>query len=1005
MSEASIIMNPKKIAFFSKGDDKFIDNVIERLSVQFETKKITVRTQEQLKLIDQWMVWADICWFEWCDGLVAYGSKLVLAKNRIILCRLHSYEAFTNYPSQVNWSCVDRLIFVSEHIQKYVAENFKIDEEITIVIPNGVDINKCCFNKRSFGFKVAYVGYINYKKGPMLLLQTFKAIYDQDNRYKFYIAGRFQDPRYSLYFNQMVKEFGLENSFFFEGWQEDINQWLEDKNYILCTSVLESQNMSVMQAMAKGIKPIIHNFVGAKGIYEQKYLWNTIGEAVCMIEEESYDSLEYREFVEYNYSIEKQYQAICKMILGLTKEGNKIKDKEIKDKEIKDKEIKDKEIKDKEMEGKQMEDKKKEGFDYKEYWNKRLNSKFNIEGVGYIGLGEIYNQFLYQNRMDLLEGVVSKAFDDVKNKRVLELGPGTGMFTQYFYDKGVQVYDAIDIAEKSANELSSSYPNYHFKQGDICDSYPYEGQYDLIFAADVMLHITNENQYEKAINNISEHLSSNGLCILFDPISIIDTKSEANHVVIRDKEYVEKVLVDNELKLKALLPVAYFMNYPFDRAVIGNKGDKALALFNSIQNLFMDNSISNEDKKSIGEYLLFKEKQLLYYRNFGLSEKLLIIQKRGNSNSISYSLREIFNINSIKYCISEICLKLSQNENIQNNSFKTIDKLLNCLEEDEKLSVEYIQREMNEFISYRTDDFDCYDFSTAQIMLGKRERTIGGYELVEFILNNHQKIKLIFNNIWYDISKNKFILPEQMQKSIKSDKIADLAKGIIDTNLEFQNNIAGFIYDQSMKEDVSKNYLAYIWERGIPASQFLPILGYLKIAERYIFTASFMNKMHKVLEAPCGFGYGAAYLSKICSQVEALDIAEDNITFAKDAFRHQNIHWTKGDVTALPYNNDEFDVYVSLEVFEHLPIENTIKHIEEAYRVLKESGKFIISTPNRETRKNVNNPYHTKEYNFNELNEIITKVFPSVEFYSMSGFKVDKGMKETAYDMIAVCEK
>jgi len=670
-----------KIAFFSKGDDKFIEDVIKKLSIQYETQKITVRTLEELKLIDQWIGWADVCWFEWCDGLLVYGSKLAIAKEKKIICRLHSYEAFTNYPSQVNWSCVDRLIFVAEDIRKYVTENFGVNKEITIVIPNGVDMGKWTFKQRSPGFKVAYLGYINHKKGPMLLLHTFKAIYDQDNRYKFYIAGQFQDPRYSLYFHQMVQEFGLENNFFFENWQKDIDQWLEDKNYILCTSVLESQNMSVMQAMAKGIKPAIHNFFGAKGVYEKKYLWNTIGEAVCMITEEGYDSREYRDFIGNNYSLEKQSEAISRMMDELDNKG-----------------------------------KKNEGFNYEDYWNWRLNSKFNIEGVGYIGLGKIYNQFLYQNRLDLLEGVITKAFDKISNKRVMELGPGTGIFTGYFYDKGVQVYEAIDIVEKSVRELQNSYPNYRFKQGDICDSSHYEGKYDLIFAADVLLHITNEHQYEKAINNISKHLSIHGICILLDPISIMHAKSESPHVVIRDKESVEKVLGNNELELVGMLPVSYFMNYPFDREVIGSKGSKALEVFNLIQNVFMNNSISNEDKKYIGEYLLFKEKQLLYCKDFGLSEKLLIVQKQGSDQSISFSLKEIFDIDNIRGHISVINKKLSLNEMLQLDPLKKINALLNCLEEDEKMSINYIQKRMNEFISYDIDDFDQYGFSTAQIM-------------------------------------------------------------------------------------------------------------------------------------------------------------------------------------------------------------------------------------------------------------------------------------------------
>lgn len=314
MGEISIHNQRKKIVFFSKGNDNFIKDIIDELSVQYDTKKITIKVPMNLKLIDEWMEWADICWFEWCDDLLIYSSKLEIAKDKKIICRLHSYEAFTYYPSKVNWDYVDKLIFVSEDIRKYVIDHYKVNKEITIVIPNGVNLNKWTFKEREPGFNVAYVGYINYKKGPMLLLHTIKSIYDRDNRYKFYIAGQFQDTRYYLYFNQMVKEFKLENNYFFEGWQQDLDRWLEDKSYILCTSILESQNMSVMQAMAKGIKPAIHNFVGAKGIYNNNYLWNTIDEAVYHITEPNYNSLEYREFINGNYSLEKQLCSTNKII-------------------------------------------------------------------------------------------------------------------------------------------------------------------------------------------------------------------------------------------------------------------------------------------------------------------------------------------------------------------------------------------------------------------------------------------------------------------------------------------------------------------------------------------------------------------------------------------------------------------------------------------------------------------------------------------------------------------
>ncbi|MBC2418876.1 glycosyltransferase family 4 protein [Clostridium beijerinckii] len=303
----------KKIAFFVKqGMDSFLGEIISRLEDEYETKKIIVTDYKQ---IDKGLEWADICWFEWCDELITYGSRHHLSENKKIICRLHSYEAFAKYIDNVKWDNVDRIIFVGENIKRFVIDRYKIDERKMVIIPNGVNIDEYTFKERKSGFNIAYVGYINYKKGPMLLLHTFKAIYDKDHRYKLYIAGQFQDDRDVLYFQQMIKEFGIEKNVCYEGWQDNLDKWLEDKNYILCTSILESQNMSVMQAMAKGIKPIIHNFVGAKGIYNNNYIWNTIDEAVEIINDKEYSSQEYRKFIKENYSLESQIKSL-KQLLG-----------------------------------------------------------------------------------------------------------------------------------------------------------------------------------------------------------------------------------------------------------------------------------------------------------------------------------------------------------------------------------------------------------------------------------------------------------------------------------------------------------------------------------------------------------------------------------------------------------------------------------------------------------------------------------------------------------------
>lgn len=317
------LLEKVKIVFFVKnGLDTFINPIINALAAFYQTKKVIVSEYNQ---IDSEIQWGDICWFEWCDELIVYASKLNIP-NKKLICRLHSYEAFTDFPQMVNWNNVDKIIFDVEHIKQIVLDKVEIPENKIVMIPVGVDIDKFKYSERNKGFNIAYVGYINYKKGPMLLIHFINELVKVDKRYKLFIGGRFQDDRDVLYFNQMIKEFDIEENVIFQGWIDNVDEWLEDKNYVVSTSLLEGQHLSVMEGMCKGIKPLVHNFVGAKGVYDPKYVWNSLSDAINMVINDVYSSLEYRSFVNENYSFDSQIIKINKMLTSFRIISNNVHD-------------------------------------------------------------------------------------------------------------------------------------------------------------------------------------------------------------------------------------------------------------------------------------------------------------------------------------------------------------------------------------------------------------------------------------------------------------------------------------------------------------------------------------------------------------------------------------------------------------------------------------------------------------------------------------------------------
>lgn len=305
-----------KIAFFCGADGPtFLNSVAEALGRWHPVKLFEGTNTRQMAEL---MRWSDISWFEWATNLAQLGSTLPKACRTII--RLHRYEAYSDYMKQIRWDNIDLLLtvgnsFVVEALQHWVPD---IRNRVRIAsIPNGVDIEKIQFVPRRPGKKLAFVASARLVKNPALMLQCMARLVQMDSDYKLHIAGDTTELLAEQYLKYQIKELGLSNSVFFDGWQKDIPGWLTDKHYLLVTSFIESQGMGCLEAMASGLRPVIHNFPGAKEIYGSQYLFNTPDQFTRQILSGQYDSTEYREFVERRYSLSRQLLKINEVITAM----------------------------------------------------------------------------------------------------------------------------------------------------------------------------------------------------------------------------------------------------------------------------------------------------------------------------------------------------------------------------------------------------------------------------------------------------------------------------------------------------------------------------------------------------------------------------------------------------------------------------------------------------------------------------------------------------------------
>lgn len=308
-----------KLAFFCGADGPtFLNPILGHLKERFDIQVFDGKSSQQLHEL---MQWSDISWFEWCTDLAAVGTAARKSCKTIV--RLHRYEAYSDWPQKINWHNVDVLVTVGNtavknHLVSKIPQIANLTSIVTV--PNGVDVDNISFVDRPRGKNIAFVGNIRSVKNFPLILQCMQKLHYIDNRYRLFVAGIFADAVLEQYIKHMVSVLALEDVIIFDGWQNDVNSWLGDKHYIVSSSLIESQGMGILEGMAAGLKPVIHNFCGAEEIYPKQYLFNIAEEFCQQILSDDYTPLQYRQFVQQRYSSSRQLKDINGLLKELEKE-------------------------------------------------------------------------------------------------------------------------------------------------------------------------------------------------------------------------------------------------------------------------------------------------------------------------------------------------------------------------------------------------------------------------------------------------------------------------------------------------------------------------------------------------------------------------------------------------------------------------------------------------------------------------------------------------------------
>ena len=132
-----------------------------------------------------------------------------------------------------------------------------------------------------------------------------------------------------------------------------------------------------------------------------------------------------------------------------------------------------------------------------------------------------------------------------------------------------------------------------------------------------------------------------------------------------------------------------------------------------------------------------------------------------------------------------------------------------------------------------------------------------------------------------------------------------------------------------------------------------------------------------ILEIGTGMGYGVEVIAPKATRYISIDKE-----LPAQINQLENVEYYDMEVPPIGFENCSFDAVVSFQVIEH--IERDIDFVREVARVLRPGGRFVVTTPNAPMSL-TRNPWHVREYNADELRNILECHFTKVEAYGVVG--------------------
>jgi SAM-dependent methyltransferase len=154
-----------------------------------------------------------------------------------------------------------------------------------------------------------------------------------------------------------------------------------------------------------------------------------------------------------------------------------------------------------------------------EYWG-RLHERGGLSAVGQSGLPPVMNHWLYRSWARSVERLADRFELPRPGSRMYEVGAGTGYWLDVWRRRGIVSVDGCDLSDVAVTDLNERYGTLgRFSVADISEPDAIgRDVYDLVDCQNVLLHIVDDERFDRALETIARLVAPGGVLLLAEPI-------------------------------------------------------------------------------------------------------------------------------------------------------------------------------------------------------------------------------------------------------------------------------------------------------------------------------------------------------------------------------------------------------------------------------------------------------------------------------------------------------